>query len=122
MRRILVLISAVFILSPGAQAASYSWANRYFPEFRLKPQHFGSMMMVKRDPGETQYSVRGGSYDGLYTADENYFQPYFGSVYRSFSALRYEFPQGHVFCRMENECTKRYGFMLSIHAGGYSER
>lgn len=117
-----VLILAVFILPLTAQAAGYSWANKYFPEFRLKPQHFGIIMMVKHKTDEPQYSVRGGSYDGFYTVDENYFQPHFGSVYRSFSALRFEFPQGHVFCRMENECTKRYGFMLSIHAGGYSER
>jgi hypothetical protein len=36
--------------------------------------------------------------------------------------MQYKFPEGAVFCRMETTICKRYGFMLSIHAGGYSER
>ncbi|CAN5917517.1 hypothetical protein BH11BAC7_BH11BAC7_09370 [soil metagenome] len=43
-------------------------------------------------------------------------------IYADFRAMQYRFPEGAVFCRMENACTKRFGFMLSIHAGGYSER
>ncbi len=44
------------------------------------------------------------------------------AVYSGFKAMRYKFPEQSYFCRMENEVCKRYGFMFSIHAGGYSER
>lgn len=44
------------------------------------------------------------------------------NVYSGFREMNYKFPEASVFCRMENACTKRYGFMFSIHAGGYSER
>ncbi|MDQ3110974.1 MAG: hypothetical protein M3R17_13860 [Bacteroidota bacterium] len=43
-------------------------------------------------------------------------------IYIAFAPMQYEFPKGAVFCRMENNFSKRFGFMLSIHAGGYSER
>jgi hypothetical protein len=43
-------------------------------------------------------------------------------VFSTFRAMDFHFDKNAVFCRMENECTKRYGFMLSIHAGGYRER
>lgn len=43
-------------------------------------------------------------------------------MYSAFQSIHYRFPDGAVFCRMENAFTKRYGFMFSIHAGGYSER
>lgn len=51
--------------------------------------------------------------------------PFFATtntVYPGFQAMQYKFPEGAVFCRMENTICKRYGFMFSIHAGGYSER
>jgi hypothetical protein len=41
---------------------------------------------------------------------------------RHFSAMQYHYPKGVIFCRMENATAKRLGFMLSIHAGGYTER
>ncbi len=44
------------------------------------------------------------------------------AVYSGFKAMRYTFPEQSYFCRMENEACKRYGFMFSIHAGGYRER
>ncbi len=43
------------------------------------------------------------------------------TFYPNFNTLRFQFPQGAVFCRMENETTKRCGFMFSIHAAGYTE-
>jgi hypothetical protein len=43
-------------------------------------------------------------------------------VVDNFRALDYHYPKGVIFCRMENATAKRFGFMLSIHAGGYSER
>jgi hypothetical protein len=42
-------------------------------------------------------------------------------VYDNFRALQYHYPKGVIFCRMENATAKRFGFMLSIHAGGYSD-
>jgi hypothetical protein len=122
MRRIIALFSISFILSLSAQAENYSWAHKYFPQYRLTSQHFGSIMTVTNDFDKPQYSVKGGSFDGFYTVKESYFQPHFGSVYREFSLMRYEFPKGHVFCRMENATCNRYNVMFSIHAGGYSER
>jgi hypothetical protein len=44
------------------------------------------------------------------------------TVVDNFRALDYHYPKGVIFCRMENATAKRFGFMLSIHAGGYSER
>lgn len=44
------------------------------------------------------------------------------TVYSRFEAIRYHFPEQAIFCRMENNICKRYGFMFSVHTGGYSER
>jgi hypothetical protein len=46
----------------------------------------------------------------------------YSPIYSGFEAMHYKFPEAAIFCRMENACTKRFGFMFSIHAGGYSER
>lgn len=46
---------------------------------------------------------------------------YYPSVYRNFESYQFRFPQGAVFCRMEEKSVRRFNVMFSVHAGVYSE-
>jgi hypothetical protein len=50
------------------------------------------------------------------------FPAFNSSVYKNFESYRFQFPQGALFCKMEEQSIHRFNVMFSLHAGVYSER